>query len=1239
MVRNADRRCIWLLFLSLFVVLVPTVMAQTSATGALTGTVTDSTGAVVANVKVTATNTGTGQERTVTTGADGTFKINLLQPGPYRVQFEATGFNEQTVPSTTVTVTETDVVDGHLTVGAQTQEITVQGEAEETVQTTSAAIGTAMAGKAIAELPLTSRNYTNLLGLSAGSNAAVYNAANLGKGSADIAVNGGSLSQNNFLMDGVSADDPSGSGTSADRGFNAGIPIVNPDAIQEFKIQTSLFDAGYGRKPGANVNVITKTGTNQFHGAMFEFFRNTVLNANDFFRNSSPPVSGVPNNSRQTLNQNQYGGVIGGPIKKDKLFFFSSYQETWQKNGIAAQGYSTPTLPPVPTGDRNAAGFQAALGAVFCPGTLGGTSGTFPGYGATGGVQVMCDGSNINQVALNILRLKNPDGSYYIPSSGSGKYLPTTFSIPASYKDHQALQNVDYVINSKHTLSAKWFYDQDPTQVPFGCSPTAVAGTGPGTCVPGTAGHTYYYEQTGLLKLTSLLSNNVVNEARVSFQRTIAHLYPDVPFTDPQVGIATITPAINNLDQIIISQNGFTIGTNFVLGGVFKNGTAEVYADQVSWSHGKHTIRFGAEYENDQVNGGNPGDAIAALTFQTFQDFLLGLPGCSPTQANLGCKPTNIFPGTNGSSSSNISNSGNFSTIGGPKGPAFANFLQTDFAAFIQDDIKLKPRLTVNLGLRWDFDGVVTSRAGELGNVWPSLVNTVPVPGSTPATGTLAGFVVPSNYVPSANPVPPAGVGGLTVNNLKFGTRNGTPLHDYAPRIGFAWQPIDSGRFVVRGGFGYFYERVNAGQYSTTYFIGQPNDVLIGRSGSANYFSSFAQPLPPTTLAWQPRWVDFTAGTSSNLAQYVQQEHYLTPLVTQWNLTVQYEFLPTWVLEVGYVGSHAIHQAVGNQEINEAQLVGNPLGTNAFNAPGIAAQLIQNCNYTTLVGCNTAANASLRVPYLGFAPGGLISGSTDGDAKFNSLQATARKTLSHGLTLQAAYTWSKSLSTDIMTTNDPDQHGLQYGPNPNYHPQRLSLNYSWDLPLGHADGLKGKLINGWTFAGVTIIQDGVPLTVSDSRGGTVYGFGPGSGEISTAQFCAGGTASSAQASGSVKSRLLGTTVNGVNGVGGYFNTAVFNQNCKTPAVGSDGSTGYGNSPIGVTLGPGQFNFDMSLVKTTTVGGIREGATLQFRSEFFNAFNHAQFSSPVLNVAAGNFGSILSTSVNPRLIQFGLKYSF
>ena len=341
------------------------------------------------------------------------------------------------------------MLDSRLDVGSQSQEITVQGEAETTVQTSDATVGTVLAGKTIADLPLTSRNYTNLLGLSAGANTGVFNASTLGRGTQDISVNGSATGQNNFQMDGVSIVNFAGNGGAVDSGSNSGIGVANPDSIQEFKIQTSMFDASYGRKPGASVNVVTKSGTNQFHGSAFEFFRNTVLNANDFFRNQSPPVNGVPNNSRQVLNQNQFGGVIGGPVKKDKLFFFASYQESRQKNGIASQGYSVPSLFPIfPGGDRsNTAALRTSLGATFCPSDKGGTDGGISAAAKTeaGAVQVACDGSNINQVAINLLQLKNPDGTYAVPSSGAvtgsgttSVSQSTTFSIPAVYTEHQA---------------------------------------------------------------------------------------------------------------------------------------------------------------------------------------------------------------------------------------------------------------------------------------------------------------------------------------------------------------------------------------------------------------------------------------------------------------------------------------------------------------------------------------------------------------------------------------------------------------------------------------------------------------------------------------------------------------------------------------------------------------------------------------------------------------------------------
>jgi hypothetical protein len=341
-----------LMLVLLFGILAPTVFSQTAATGALTGTLKDSSGAVVPNATVTAISTATDQVRSTTTDADGTYKFGFLSPGAYKLKFEAPGFNTSEVPSVIITVTETDVFDEVLQVAGQSQQVEVRAEAEA-VQTASSTVGTVVASQTMTATPLTTRNYTNLLGLSAGANVGVYDAANLGRGSQDISVNGSGTAQNNMQMDGASITSFNGRGIITDLGSNGGIGVVNPDAIEEFKIQTSLYDAGYGKRPGANVNVVTKSGTNQFHGAAFEFFRNTVLNANDFFRKISPPVAGVPANGRQVLDQNQYGGAFGGPVKKDKLFFFTSYQETQQKNGISPAGYSNPTLVGIPSGDRS----------------------------------------------------------------------------------------------------------------------------------------------------------------------------------------------------------------------------------------------------------------------------------------------------------------------------------------------------------------------------------------------------------------------------------------------------------------------------------------------------------------------------------------------------------------------------------------------------------------------------------------------------------------------------------------------------------------------------------------------------------------------------------------------------------------------------------------------------------------------------------------------------------------------
>jgi hypothetical protein len=1242
-------------------------MGQSATTGAITGTVKDSSGAVIPNATVTVTSLSTGQARTATTGSSGAYTVGFLPPDNYSAKFEAAGFGTATVPSITLNVTETPTVDQVLTIGTQSQQVEVHGEAAELVQTTSATNGTVIDSHQVTDTPLTTRNYTNLIGLSAGVQATVFNAITLGRGSQDVEVNGAGPSQNNYSQDGASINSYSATGRVGDSGNNPGMAIVNPDAVAEFKIQTSMYDASYGRNPGANVNVVTKSGTNQYHGTAFEFFRNTALNANDYFRKLNPPVNGVAQNGRPVLNQNQFGGSFGGPIKKDKLFFFVSEQETRQINGAAAQGYSTPTVPAIPLGDRSTPAFQAALGAAFGPATGPGACGSLASNGTTsvGGVQVACNGSNINPVALKILNLKLANGSYFVPSSGlaSGANATIAQSSPVHFTEHQVIGNFDYVINQKNTLAFRFFWAHDPASITESCAGSGGSANAAGTitpCLLGAPGLTNFPAMYDTLRLTTLVTNNLVNEARLSIQTIQAHPVQQIPFTNAQVGIANIIAAEPSLDTIIINNPKMQFGAGNNLAN-FDDTGAWIAADSISWSHGKHTVRAGFEYERDRVNEIALKLSLGTLTFQNFQDFLLGLPGCSPAQIQAGCSAANPM-GTNGSASGSNINSTGTNGYGGPNGLT-QNFRDNILDGFVQDDFKVSSNLTLNIGLRWEYDGWPSEINGKNTNTWFSNLGgagNIPVGttvngvagtlGNSVATGSLDPWVVASNYNPANYPAPP--VAGVAQSPFPGVAQ--FPKDAFAPRFGVAWKPLPTDRLSVRAGFGVFYDRLG---YS---FTGRSNGAppyssLLGQTGSANYASTFAQPYPagPYSFGWPTtdiRWVNFANGTSSNVNTPGPVGPNLpVPTTNQYNLSVQYEFLDGWLLDLGYVGSHAYH-VYPQSNYTEAE----------YNT-AVLASPASPVNGLTL---DSTSNASLRVPYLGFAAGGLFSDQTNSWAKYNSLQATVKKQLSHGLTFSAAYSYARSftqayyINYNAAIASSQGYHGL----NGFYRPQRLAVNYNWALPIPAHDGLIGKAVNGWSVSGVTVIQSGDPQTPVDSRGGTAYGFGPGSRPLSLAVLLPGKTtkAEASTLGGNDQNRIgcANTALNasgaGTCAGGGWFNRAAFDQVAfANPVTGGGDGVGidpnhvagnyptlWGNSGLGTLLGPGQFNFDISIQKLTVVGGIHEGAALQFRADFFNAFNHPQFADPnSVDISTPAFGQITASSVNPRLIQFSLKYIF
>jgi hypothetical protein len=1198
----------------MFFIWIPSVLAQSAGTGALTGTVKDQTGAVVPNATVTLTSTDTNQARTATTGADGAYRFNLLPPGAYRVRFAATGFKTSEVGGIAINVTETPVLDRALEVGAQNEQVTVEANVE-TLQTASSTLGTTVGSRAATALPLTNRNYTQIIGLSGGANVGVNNATLFGKGSQDVSVNGANINQNNYQMDGVNVINFAGSGTGADSGIYPGIGIPNPDALEEFKIQTSTYDASFGRNPGANVNVVTKSGTNTIHGSLFEFFRNRDLNANDFFRNRNCALTAIALHNcevaggvKQTLNQNQFGGSVGMPLKKDKLFMFFSYQETRQLNGAGSQGYSSPNLPALPAGDRsNTAAFQAALGAMYCNSATS----------VANSIKVACDGSNINPVAISILQLKLPNGNYYVPASGgtTAGLTATSLSTPAQFTEHQAVANLDYLLNSKNTIAARFFTSQDPQTIPF---------TNANGELPGTPASYLYANTNAVLKLTTILTNNLVNEVRGSFQRNITYNKNGDPFTNTQVGMTPITPGNT-------SFNPLTITGAFNMGGgigddVFTPTNQFQEADMISWTHGKNTVRAGGEFEHVQYDQGFLGIERGGTTINSFADFLIGRAGCAPALLQSGaCSAAN--PGTsNGGALSNIA-SCTFCVHSGPTG-IIHGYRVNDVNFFGQDDFKVNSKLTLNMGVRWEYDGTLSDVYGNLTNVWTSLLAGTPVPGTAPTSltnpgaGYLAGYVVPNNFSKFYG-TPPT---GIFQSSRDLPAQSGPPLNNFAPRFGFAYQALS--HLVIRGGFGLFYDRVGGNQFVHSVEQGNPYAVTLDFSGSGNQPSSLQQLVPNVPLAFQPRWANLTNLTYSGLNLPLLDQVIHTPLTRQYNLNFQYEFIKSWVLELGFVGSSGINQTDYNHNINPAGLASPSNPINGF---------------TT----NTLANVNFRVPYLGYQPAGLQQTSFDGIYNYNSLQATVRKQYSQGFTLQGSYTWSKNL-TDLegygANSNLPTALGQQYGNAYFNRPQRFVFNYNWELPLGHAKGVLGVISKGWVLSGVTIVQAGTPLTFTDARAGTIYGLsGNNSGTTPTAlgavtfgaynygraEIAPGVTYGTIEAPGSVEARLGGSS-----GGTGFFTPGSF---AAPPVIGN--GTDFGNTGVGIVRGPGQFNFDFSLVKNSRVGGIHENANLQYRLEFFNAFNHPQFNNPGTSVTAATYGVITSTSVNPRLIQMALKYTF
>ena len=1320
---------------------VPGVSAQTAETGALTGTVSDPSGGVVSGATVTITSIATGQSRSTTTDSSGSYKFGLLTPGDYKVTFGANGFKTASVASVTVHVTETPVLNQSLELGSQTVQVVVSSTAE-TIQTQNAANGGVVTGDEITSLPLVSRNYTQIISLSPGVVANAPTASSIGNGTQDVSANGSTANENNYSMDGSSITNYV-SGMAGQEGSFPGIAIPNPDAIQEFKVQTSQYDASSGRNPGANVDVVTKTGTNAYHGAIWEFNRNNMFNANDYFYHASEAENGQPNKP-QVLKQNTFGGAIGGPIKRDKIFFFGSYQGLRQVNGIGTSGFASgyePNVNLLPWNDyadfssgvcsdlrctNNVPAYKAYLAQAFAgqtgfPGIFGGT-----GVAISPCSDPTCNSTGITNTAVSLLQARGIlkggyNNGFYFPAAPQSCELnafgacQVAISDPTKANEDQYIINSQYILSQKNTLYERYMYQRDPETETFNCFILA------GNCNPGAPIDAFYGNHVAQLQLQSVLTPNFVNQARVAYHRDIENN------TDPNANLlscdlpngGTIIPLVNNgapcgstepalakqfpemleppqLDILGIGGAPWSQGGNFSMISTNFINTYQ-WGDQISWTHGKQTIRAGFEGSRVLYNNTIPSSERGELLMYSTADFLTSSSG--PAIDGTPLTPT-----------------GGISLGFGLKGNLTHYNRVNQFDWYVQDDIKVNRKLTVNFGVRWEYAGFPDDKSGQFSNVWNTVVNQLNTGSGLAAlgdTGTLVGFVVPSNFdVKDFGLTAPSGASGVLVNGNKT-LVPGTPLHDFAPRLGVAWQPLGD-KFVVRAGYGWFYDTI----YGNLLIDNQLNLPPYSGAGSGPAPQSQADTLHAPwqagvgPLVWTPRYMfpgsTFNgavcpAGICSSGFGYTSDSPDLAnnlPLVQEYNLDFQYEFKHGWVADVGYVGSHGIRLYDWSRDVNVAQLVAgapnNPTAASGFqNLEMIASSLPYNdpanpTPITTNTIGTTTANLNERVANLGFSPAGVATTDDLGDSTYNSLQAQLRHQFGHGLTLNVAYTWSKEL-TNVNTavagssiqppgevifgaanSNDPLDLRQQYGLASFNRSQRGVVTYVYNLPYKNTEGITGKLLSGWTVSGVTTIQNGLPMWVVDTGGASIYGDDTARAALADPVDCNPHTGNCKSGipiatSGSNHQRVNGYWINPNAFISLSPTTYAFpvaglpfaplpadSPYCigGTPNPGGSGAapcgqagstflnagTGYGNSAIGSLTGPGQFDFDMSLVKSTKIW---EHGTLEFHMDAFNLFNHAQFNLPFgddVNTPS-TFGKITSTSVTPRVMQFGLKYLF
>jgi hypothetical protein len=1170
-------------------------LTQADVGGKITGTVKDQTNAAIAGATVTARNTATGLKQTTKTDGQGTYSFPVLPVGQYEIDVSADGFKPSRTPGVAININAALTVDITLQVSEQNQTVTVT-ENGARVETSDTQLGQVIDSKQVTSIPLNGRSYTDLFAVQVGvtpltTSGAGNSTSGGGFGTVPVAgndntgqfsINGQRESANGFTLNGVSVQETIGQ--------QAGI-IPNLDSISEFRILTGNADAQYGNYSGGLISVVTKSGGNQFHGDLFEFLRNTDLDARGFF-----------DPSRASFRQNQFGATWGGPIRKNEIFFFADYQGQRTVQGIETGIVSVPSLANragdfsdsanTLTGKVNGAFLAQSLANRLGYGVSVGEP--FYTAGCTSSAQCVFPGAQIPQAAFAVPATKM---AQVIPTPNLGTDEFSTGAERQRLNDDKGSVRMDVNTSRVGTFSGYYFSDNYSLDNPY------PSGFG-GATVPGPS-EAYDAISSGkdqmiVLSNTRTVGSNLVNEAHIGYVRLNNNLgvpkggvgvsLADQGISSGPGGIQQGFPQYAGVEMLYF--NSFAVGTNpFFVAQV--NNTIDA-SETLSKVAGNHTMKFGGQYIWYAVK--QAPDLVANGTFSFFgsgsqstgngfADFLLGLPDFYSQQSS----------------------------------PTFHEFSATG-GIFAEDSWRLRPNLTVNYGLRWDY-----IRAwSELHNQSTTLIPRVE---SQTYPGAPLGYLVPGDRLPNGQTLP--------------STIAPTPMDDFSPRLGLAYSPNWSKGLLGRlsGGPGKTSVRIGAGRFFTSiegltiaYPTGNPpygltytspeppvmSTPFLGALTGTQYIQQFPVEVPeyghsPSDPDPSVPWSRYTP--ISGAVSYFYQNK--TPYSMALNATLERQITPNTVASVGYVGSLGRHLMT----VVEAN-PGDPALCLSLSQPQDVAPGTPTCGPFGENLVYTRANGTVVDGTRDLA-GFPNTVGTDawfrnmGNSNYNALDFSLKHT-SGPLTMLASYTYGKSLddSSNLQEQVNPFNYRAEYGISAFDIKQDFVVSYNYTLPIEKLLRSESRLSQGWSISGVTRLATGLPVTLtSNGDNFLVYAQNNGINSVSIDLP-------------NIARGNLEINHNPRNGEP-YFNTALFTPN----ALGTQG-----NAPRRPFYGPGVNNWDMAVHKVTK---LTEGKSLELRLETFNTFNHAQFDgngSVDGNISDATFGKVLKAAP-PRISQAAIKFIF